>query len=100
MAKILTIKLKENIVDIKSHLPEGMTEAEVNEHLTIALPMTVAGLAQEMSDDSPLAARATLLSMFEMADHLLTEMMEDDDDESDDKPPRCCEGAGCCNDHC
>lgn len=100
MAKILTIKLKENIVDIKSHLPEGMTEAEVNDHLTIALPMAVAGLAQEMSDGSPLAGRAAILAMFEMADSLLTEMMEDDDDESDDEPPRCCEGAECCNDHC
>lgn len=100
MAKILTIKLKDNIVDVRSHVPEGMSEAEVNEHLTIALPMAVAGLAKAMSEDSSLAAHATLLSMFERADHLLTEMMEENDDESDDEPPRCCEGAGCCNDHC
>lgn len=97
MAKILTIKIKENTVDIKSHLPEGMTEAEVNEHLTIALPMAVAGLAQEMSEGSPLAGRAAVLSMFEMADSLLTEMMNDE--EEDDESPCCCNGVAECDDH-
>lgn len=98
MAKILTIKIKENTVDINSHLPEGMTEAEVNEHLTIALPMAVAGLAQEMSEGSPLAGRAAVLSMFEMADSLLTEMM-DDEEEEDDESPCCCNGVAECDDH-
>ena len=97
MAKILTIKIKGNTVDIKSHLPEGMTEAEVSEHLTIALPMAVAALAQEMSDGSPLAGRAAILAMFEMADSLLTEMM--DEEEEGDEGPCCCNGVAECDDH-
>lgn len=99
MAKILTIKIndKNHTCDIKSHLPEGMTEAEVNEHLTIALPMAVAALAQEMSEGSPLAARAAILAMFETADSLLTEMMGEE--EEDDECPCCCEGSAERDDH-
>lgn len=99
MAKILTIKIndKNHTCNIKSHLPEGMTEAEVNELLTAALPMAVAGLAQEMSDGSPLAGRAAILAMFEMADSMLTEMM--DEEEEDDECPCCCEGSAERNDH-
>lgn len=99
MAKILTIKIndKNHTCDIKSYLPEGMTEAELNEHLAIALPMAVAALAKEMSDGSPLAGRAAILAMFEMADSLLTEMM--DEEEEDDEGPCCCNGVAECDDH-
>ena len=97
MAKILTIKIKENTVDIKSHLPEGMTEAELNEHLAIALPMSVAALAKGMSNGCPLAGRAAILAMFETADSLLTEMM--DEKEEDDEGPCCCNGVAECDDH-
>ncbi len=99
MAKILTIKIndKNRTCNIKSHLPEGMTEAEVNEHLTAALPMAVAGLAREMNEGSPLAGRAAILAMFEMADSMLTEMMEEE--EEDDECPCCCEGSAECDHH-
>lgn len=99
MAKILTIKIndKDHTCNIKSHLPEGMTEAEVNEHLTIALPMAVAALAQEMSEGSPLAGRAAILAMFEMADSMLTEMMEEEEEENE--CPCCCEGSAERDDH-
>lgn len=99
MAKILTIKIddKNRTCNIKSHLPEGMTESELNEHLAIALPMAVAALAKEMSDGSPLAGRAAILAMFETADFLLTEMM--DEEEEDDEGPCCCNGVAECDDH-
>ena len=98
MAKLMTIKItKDNEVNIRAHLPEGMTEAEVNEHLTIALPMAVAALAQDMSDGCPLAGRAAILAMFETADSLLTEMM--DEEEEDDESPCCCNGVAECDDH-
>ena len=99
MAKILTIKIndKDHTYNIKSHLPEGMTEAEVNEHLTATLPMAVAALAQEMSEGSPLAGRAAILAMFEMADSLLTEMM--DEEEEENECPCCCEGSAERDDH-
>lgn len=99
MAKILTIKIndKDHTCNIKSHLPEGMTEAEVNEHLTVALPMAVAALAQEMSEGSPLAGRAAILAMFEMADSMLTEMM--DEEEEENECPCCCEGSAERDDH-
>ena len=93
MAKILTIKIKDNIVDIKSHLPEGMTEEQVHEHLATALPMAVAGLAVELSGGLQLAARAAVLDMFEAADDLLNEMLEEED--CHECGACCCEGDDC-----
>ena len=81
MKKILTIKTdKEGVVDIQSRVPDFMTEDEVNERLTNALPMAVAGLAHERSEGSVLAARADLLAMFEKADTMLTLMFCDKED--------------------
>lgn len=99
MPKILTIKIndKNHTCDIKSHLPDGMTKAELNELLTFALPMAVAVLAQGMGDGCPLAGRAAVLAMFETADSLLTEMM--DKEEEEDEGPCCCNGVAECDDH-
>ena len=89
MAKILKIKLdKEGLVDIRSFVPEGMTEDAVNELLTTALPMAVAALATARSEGSLLAARADILTMFEKADALLSEMVESREED--------CDGCACC----
>lgn len=85
MKKILTIKTNaEGMVDITSRVPDFMTEEEVNERLTNALPMAVAGLAHERSEGSILAARADILAMFEKADTMLTLMFCDKEDDCGD----------------
>lgn len=77
MAKLLTIKInKDGGVDIHEHLPDGMTQKEVRDHLTVALPMATAHLALTRSLGTGLTARVTLRLMYKLTDQMLSREIE------------------------
>lgn len=88
MAKLLTIKLKDNNVEIRPSLPEGMTKEEHQERLLYAIPLALAGTVASAAS-CPTKARALMLEELNSAVFALNIMLGELGKEEEDESCRC-----------